>query len=187
MPELVSELIVSLDGFARGLRSPGYFGYFGPDFDNWVKVNSAIPHRTILGRRTYEALNDLPSEVHDEGWMNMTANPGWLSSRTLQTADWPGLEVVHEDLVDFVRTARSAKWPELRTLGSLSLVKQLLRAGLVHRLSVVVCPLVLAQTGVEPAFADLPDIGLDLLSIRTLDRRVLLLEYRPLGAPPYAD
>ena len=32
MPELICELIVSLDGYARGQRSPGDFGYFGRDF-----------------------------------------------------------------------------------------------------------------------------------------------------------
>jgi hypothetical protein len=36
MPELVSELIVSLDGFARGQHSPAYYGYFGPDLDSWI-------------------------------------------------------------------------------------------------------------------------------------------------------
>jgi hypothetical protein len=48
MPELVCELIVSLDGFARGQRSPGYFGYFGPDFDDWIKTNTAMPLSPFL-------------------------------------------------------------------------------------------------------------------------------------------
>src|SRR5215831_13247184 len=126
MAELVFELIVSLDGFARGQRSPGYFGYFGPDFADWIKTNMAIPHRMLVGRRTYEALAGLPPEVRDEGWTLMTATPGWLFSRTLQAAEWPRLTVVHEDLVDFVREAKRIEGPELRTLGSLSLVKQLL-------------------------------------------------------------
>lgn len=41
MPELVCELIVSLDGFAKGQRSPGYFGYFGPEFADWINTNAA--------------------------------------------------------------------------------------------------------------------------------------------------
>jgi hypothetical protein len=41
MPDLVSELIISLDGFARGQRSPAYYGYFGPDFADWIKTNTA--------------------------------------------------------------------------------------------------------------------------------------------------
>ncbi len=67
MPDLVCELIVTLDGFARGQRSPGYFGYFGPDFDDWIKTNTAVPHRMLIGRKTYELLNALPAEAKDEG------------------------------------------------------------------------------------------------------------------------
>lgn len=185
MPDLVCELIVSLDGFARGQRSPGYYGYFGPELADWIKTNTAIPHRMILGRRTYEALAGLPPEVRDEGWTVMTSTPGWLFSRTLQATDWPRLEVVHEDLIEFVREAKAANGPELRTLGSVSLVKQLLAAGLVDRLKLVVCPLVLGETGIEPLFTGLPDIGFHLISTRILDEQVLLLEYRPAGAPPY--
>jgi dihydrofolate reductase len=186
MPELVCELIVSLDGFARGQRSPAYYGYYGPDFADWVKTNSALPHRMLIGRRTYEMLNGLPAEVRDEGWNRTTTTSGWLFSRTLETTNWPGLKVVRDDLVGFVSELKRADGPELRTLGSLSLVRQLLTARLVDCLKLVVCPLVLPQTGIEPTFEGLPDMGFDLLLSRVLDGRVLLLEYRPTGAPPYS-
>jgi dihydrofolate reductase len=184
MTELVCELIVSLDGFARGQRSPAYYGYFGSDFADWIKTNTAVPHRMLIGRRTYEMLAELPAEVRDEGWKRMATTPGWLFSRTLETTDWPGLRIVRDDLVGFVRELKRADGPELRTLGSLSLVRQLLAAGLVDRFKLVVCPLVLPQTGIEPTFEGLPDMGFDLLSTKVLDGRVLLLEYRPTGAPP---
>jgi dihydrofolate reductase len=186
MTELVCELIISLDSFARGQRSPGYFGYFGPDFADWIKTNTAVPHRMLVGRRTYEMLNELPVEVRDEGWNTMRTTPGWLFSRSLETAVWPGLKIVRDDLVGFVRELKRTDGPELRTLGSLSLVRQLLVAGLVDRLKLVVCLLVLPQTGIEPTFEGLPDMGFDLLSTKVLDGRVLLLEYRPTGTPPYS-
>ncbi len=186
MAELVCELIITLDGFARGQRSPAYYGYFGPDFDDWIRTNTAVPHRMLIGRRTYEAMARLPAEVRDEGWHRMSTTPGWLFSRTLEAIDWPGLKIVREDLVGFVRDLKRTDGPELRTLGSLSLVRQLLAAELVDHLKLVVCPLVLPQTGVEPTFEGLPDIGFDLLSTGILDGRVLLLEYRPAGAPPYS-
>src|SRR5512142_2231820 len=131
MPELVCELIVSFDGFARGQRSPAYYGYFGPEFANWIKTNTAVPHQMLIGRRTYEALNALPAEVRDDGWNRTTRTPGWLFSRTLEAASWPELKVVRDDLVDFVRELKHTDGPELRTLGSLSLVRQLLAADLV--------------------------------------------------------
>lgn len=185
MSELVCELIVSLDGFARGRRSPAYYGYYGPEFGDWIKTNTAVPHRMLIGRRTYEAMEELPAQVRDEGWQRMTTTPGWLFSRTLPATEWPGLKIVHEDVVGFVRELKRADGPELRTLGSVSLVRQLLSAGLVDRLKLVICPLILPQTGLEPIFDGLPDIGFDLLSTRVLDGRSLLLEYRPAGAPPY--
>ena len=187
MIELVCELIVSLDGFARGQRSPGYFGYSGPDFADWINTNTAVPHRMLIGRRTYQMLAGLPAEARDEGYETMKTTPGWLFSRTLEAADWPGLKIVHDDVVSFVRELKRTDGTELRTLGSVSLVQQLLAVGLVDRLKLVVCPLILPQTGIEPTFGRLPDMGFDLLSTRVLDGRVLLLEYRPTGAPPYSD
>lgn len=183
MPELVRELIISLDGFAQGQRSPGYFG---PDFDDWIKTNTAIPHQMLIGRKTYELLNALPTEARDEGWETMTTLPGWLFSKTLKATEWKQLKVVSDDSVSFVLELKRPDGPELRTLGSLSLVRQLLVAGLVDRLKLTVCPLVLPQTGSEPIFERLPDIGFDLVSTKVLDGHVLLLEYRPVGEPPYS-
>jgi RibD C-terminal domain len=75
----------------------------------------------------------------------------------------------------------------LRTIGGLSLVSQLLGAGLVDRLRLLVFPLIAGETGQEPAFARLPDIGLDLVGQSVLDERIVLSEYRPSGVPPYAS
>src|SRR5436853_7422528 len=122
MTELVCELIISLDSFARGQRSPGYYGYSGPDFVDWITTNTAVPHRTLIGRRTYEMLNGLPAEARDEGYETMKTTSGWLFSRTLEAADWPVLNIVHDDVVSFVRELKRADSSELRTLGIVSLV-----------------------------------------------------------------
>ena len=82
MTDLVCELIITLDGFARGKRSPGYYGYSGPDFDDWVKTNSAVPHRKLIGRKTYELLNACPTrqKMKDgKRWLHIRAG----SSRAL--------------------------------------------------------------------------------------------------------
>jgi hypothetical protein len=54
-------------------------------------------------------------------------------------------------------------------------------------LKLVVCPLILPQTGAEPLFVGPLDMAFSLASSRVLDGRVLLLEYRPAGDPPYGD
>jgi dihydrofolate reductase len=183
--DVVCEMIVSLDGLAHGERSPGYYGYAGPEFMAWIRSNSAAPHRMLVGRRTYEMLNSLPEEARDEEWRSMVSTPGWLFSRTLDSVEWPELQVVHDDAVEFVRETKGRAGSELRTLGSISLVQQLLSAGLVDCLKLVVCPLILPDTGTEPLFQNVPYGGFELITSRTLDGRTLLLEYRPAGAPPY--
>lgn len=183
MPDLVCELIVTLDTLARGEGSPAYYGYGGPEFMAWIRSNSALPHRKLLGRKTYEMLNALPQEARDDAWKAMAAAPGWLFTRTLERSEWPGLEIVADDMVGFVRELKRRDGSELRVLGSLSLVRQLHEAGLVDRLKLAICPLVLPRTGVEPVFEGWPDMAFDLVSSRILDGRVLLVEYRPAGEP----
>ena len=56
-------------------------------------------------------------------------------------------------------------------MGSLSVVKSLIEAGLVDRLQLMVFPQILGATGREPAFRDLPDINLELVTTDVLDAR----------------
>ena len=186
MPEVVSELITTIDGFARGTRSPAYYGFWGPEFGAWLKEKNDKPHQVIIGRRTYQALNALPNEVRDEGWARMTATPGWIFSRTLETTEWPGLEIVRTDVCEHVGQVKQRGGDEIRTLGSISLIRQLVSAGLVDRLRLIMCPLVLPETGIEPAFSGMRDTQFKLLDQRILDGRVLILDYQPDGLAPYA-
>jgi dihydrofolate reductase len=185
MPELIADLFISVDGYAKGSRSPAFFGFGGPDLDRWIGNQMMRPQRHLMGRKTYAALAALPEAVHDEGPPNLAATPTTVFSRTLQAVSWPHA-TISDDLVGTVRRLKAGD-TSLRTIGSLSLVRQLLDAGLVDRLRLVVFPLIAGETGQEPAFTQLPDIGLDLVGQSMLDQRIVLLEYRPSGAPPYAS
>jgi dihydrofolate reductase len=74
----------------------------------------------------------------------------------------------------------------MRTIGSVSLCRSLLQAGLVDRFRVVVFPVITGSTGSERIYDGYPDVGLDMLDSRTFDGRIQLLEYAPrvLGGPP---
>jgi dihydrofolate reductase len=74
----------------------------------------------------------------------------------------------------------------LRTLGSLSLSRSLLQAGLVDRYRVVVFPVINGATGHDRIFDGYPDVALELVEHRVLDGRLQMLEYVPtvLDAPP---
>lgn len=74
----------------------------------------------------------------------------------------------------------------LRTLGSLSLSRSLLRAGLVDRLRAVRFPVITGATGAERIYDGYPDVALAMIDHRTFDGRTHLVEYRPrvLEHPP---
>jgi dihydrofolate reductase len=74
----------------------------------------------------------------------------------------------------------------MSTIGSLSLCRSLLKAGLVDRYRVVVFPVITGSTGRERIYDAYPDVALDMVDSRTFDGRIQLLEYVPtiLSGPP---
>ena len=95
---------------------------------------------------------------------------------------WNNSRLAKGDLVEEVRSLKAGTDDPLRTIGSLSVVRVLMGAGLVDRPRLVVFPQILGDTGREPAFAGLPDINLELVGTDVLDGRLVTLEYRPANA-----
>lgn len=184
MAAVVSELIVSMDNKAKATKSPGYYGYAGPELNAYLASNNDKPHRKLVGRKTYEMLNSLPEKERDDSWRASTRQPGFLFTRTLKKCEWPGLEIVHDDMVDVVKKLKRDSGPELRVLGSLSIMKQLADARLLDAVRLMMCPVIVPETGREDIFEGFKDTAFELASHRVLDGRVLVLEYRPAGEPP---
>jgi dihydrofolate reductase len=78
-----------------------------------------------------------------------------------------------------VRAMKEESDRSLSTIGSISLCRSLLAAGLVDRFRVVVFPVVTGATGRERIYDGWPDVGLELTDSRTFDGRSQLLDYRP--------
>jgi riboflavin biosynthesis pyrimidine reductase len=74
----------------------------------------------------------------------------------------------------------------MSTLGSLTLCRSLLEAGLVDRFRVVVFPVITGKTGRERIYDGYPDVALEMVASRTFDGSIQLLEYVPkvLTGPP---
>jgi riboflavin biosynthesis pyrimidine reductase len=76
----------------------------------------------------------------------------------------------------------------MSTLGSLTLCRSLLAAGLVDRFRVVVFPVITGKTGSGRIYDGYPDVALAMVDSRTFDGSIQLLEYVPtvLEGPPGA-
>ena len=99
---------------------------------------------------------------------------------------WANTRLVDQDPVEAVRSMNEDGDRRLRTLGSLTLCRSLLEAGLVDRFRVVLFPVITGSTGQERIYDEYPDVGLEMVASRTLDGRLQLLEYAPtvLTGPP---
>lgn len=126
-----------------------------------------------------------PSEAirpeHDESTSPTGGLETIVFSRTLRRVTWRNSRICDRDLVDAVRQLKDESDVPVRTMGSLSVVRQLIAVGLVDRLRLMTFPLVAGTSGRESIFAEYEPADLELVDHRVLDGRLLLMEYRPTG------
>ncbi len=174
MTELTADLFVSLDGYASGDFGP-YFGYGGPELDGWIQTELDKPQVVVMGRVTYEALATFASNGPDR----LTALPKVVVSSTLsQPLEWANTRLVAGDAIEALPTVKGDSEVPMRTMGSVSLVRNLLAAGLVDRLRLMVFPLTCGSAGRDRIFGEGKPEHFELEQTRVLDARVVLLEYR---------
>jgi len=82
-------------------------------------------------------------------------------------------------LADEIMALKRQSGDPLRSIGSISLVKNMIQLGLVDRLRLMVFPLILGSTGREQIYTSYPQTGLELIDTKVLDSRLIVLEYRP--------
>jgi dihydrofolate reductase len=180
MSTLTIDLISSVDGFAAADGWPGYWGKEGPELMAWLEEKLAEDHVIVMGANTYRLMSRIVAEHEDPTFARMAEIPKVVFSTTLEPPlAWANTELVAEDAVKALRTMKQNSSAPLRTLGSLSLNKALLQAGLVDYLQLVVFPVVTGQSGSGPIFADWPDLDLELVASGTFDGRTQLLRYAP--------
>lgn len=171
---------MSLDGV---VESPEQ--WTGPYFDAALgqAVGSilAANDTMLLGRVTYEgfaaAFAGQTGGVADV----MNSTPKVVVSRTLKTADWQNSTLITGDVAQAIMALKQQPGKNIGIGGSPTLVRWLLRAGLLDELSLFVMPLVLGKgkrlfpDGEEP-------LPLTLLDSKTFGTGVALLTYGPARA-----
>ena len=160
----------------------------GPEYLAWIKEDEESEHIALMGATTYREMSGYAADMPDDpGLAAMTEMPKVVFSSTLEKPlSWANTELVDGDAVEAVQDMKRRDSRPLRTVGSISLCRSLLEAGLVDRLRVVVFPVITGATGKDRLFEGYPDIALDLVDSRKFDNQLQLLEYVPtvLDGPP---
>ena len=189
MPELLVDFITSLDGYGAAEGWPGWWGLEGPEYLGWLGDQPEGDYTILMGATTYRLMSGLAAEG-EPGTDALAGMSKIVFSSTLkEPLDWPNTELIDRDAAEAVREMKDRDDARsMRTLGSISLCRSLLQAGLVDRFRVVVFPVITGKTGTDRIYDGYPDVALDMISSRTFDGRSQLVEYVPrvLAGPPGA-
>ena len=149
---------VSLDGFLAGVDGAIDWLHFSKDVQDvmtkfWKDVDAIL-----MGRKTYDFAVSSGREAstgkerRKDKPRNEPAVRTYVFSRTLQSIDEPGVELVKGDAVGFVRGLKRRPGKEICLMGGGELAQSLFAAGLVDRIGLNIHPILLGS-GI-PTFRD---------------------------------
>ena len=196
MAELLVDFITSLDGYASGEGWPGWWGLEGPEYLGWLGEQPEVTY--LMGANTYRLMSGFAAGETPQGVEEFSddeeASVGGLTAASKvvfsgsldDPLSWANTTLVRGDAVEAVRAMKEKGSGVLSTIGSLSLSRSLLRAGVVDRFRVVMFPVITGATGAERIYDGYPDVALEMIDSRTFDGRTQMVEYRPrvLAHPP---
>jgi dihydrofolate reductase len=196
MPELLVDFITSLDGYGAAEGWPGWWGVEGPEYLAWLGDQPERDYTILMGANTYRLMYGFAAQFEasdepmgDEGAAitELTGMDKVVFSSTLDAPlAWSNTQLVGGDAVEAVAGMKRDGAKSMRTLGSVSLCRALLAAGLVDRFRVGVFPVITGSTGTDRVYDGYPDVALQMVASRTFDSRIQVLEYVPtvLTGPP---
>jgi dihydrofolate reductase len=196
MRELLVDFITSLDGYASGEGWPGFWGLQGPEYLAWLGEQPEVTY--LMGANTYRlmsgfAAGETPAGTEEFNDDEETSIDGLTQAKKIvfsasldEPLTWANATLVRGDAVEAVWKMKEEGEGIMSTIGSLSLCRSLLQAGLVDRFRVVMFPVITGATGAERIYDGYPDVALDMIGSRTFDDSIQLVEYRPrvLEHPP---
>lgn len=188
MATIVSTLFIALDGVAE-IAEEWHFPYFDENMGRAVDEDYSAADVLLLGRVTYDsfagAWPDREAAGGDDAPFakSLGDRRKIVVSRRPLDLTWRNSELIGDELPDAVTALRSD--PGIRTVlipGSLSVVQQLLAAGLVDELRLLVHP-VAARSGRRLFDDGDAAYHLRLLGSETFPTGVVRLRYAPAPAP----
>jgi dihydrofolate reductase len=177
MRKLKAWLYVTLDGVVDAPEK-----WVMPDDDMFEEQTAdyAASDALLLGRRTYEVFAaswpQRGSDVANADWMNHTQK--YVASTTLESPDWQNTTLLEGDVSEAVSRLKQEDGETIMLNGSATLLRSLLRAGLVDELRLFLHPVAVGSG--DRLFENGEALGaLKLSECRPYDNGVVSLTYEP--------
>jgi dihydrofolate reductase len=182
MRKTVGGLFISLDGVVESPEK-WHLRYFNDEMGEIVSAAAAQSDAILLGRRTYQEFADFwPTQGGEDpmaDYMNNT--PKHVVSTTLDTLEWANSSLVKGDVAEGISELKERPGMNIQIIGSPTLVRSLLRDGLLDELSLLVHPIVVGS-GKRLFEEGSNGTALELIDSRRLGTGVVSLTYGPADA-----
>jgi dihydrofolate reductase len=189
MRKITAGLFISLDGVVQDPQD-WHFPYFNDEMGAAVDAQIGQSDTLLLGRKTYDSFAAAWPERENAGGEDAPfakvlgdARKVVVSNQRLEFT-WRNSEQLLGDLVGAVTALKNEPGStDIAMSGSVSLVRQLLAAGLLDELHLLVHPIVVGN-GMRLFDENGPSTPLRLVSSQTFATGVLNLVYAPEGSAP---
>ena len=189
MRKITAGLFISLDGVVEDPQN-WHFPYFNEEMGAAVDRQLAAAETVLLGRRTYDsfagAWPDREAAGEEDAAMGKAlgdARKIVVSNQNLQFT-WRNSEQLKGDLVEGVTALKyEPDATDIAMSGSVSIVRQLLDAGLLDELHLLVHPIAI-RNGMRLFDQGESPIPLQLVSSQAFTTGVLYLIYAPAESTP---
>jgi dihydrofolate reductase len=191
MKKITATLFTSLDGVVGGEEEMGvwHFPYFNEEMGEAAGGAYQPADTILLGRVTYDSFAGAWPDREKAGGEDAEFAKELGDMRKVVVSNqqldftWRNSEQLQGDLVEAVTALKNEPGDgEIVIPGSVSVVRQLLAAGLVDRLHLMVHPIA-AQSGFRLFEDGKPPIPLKLVSSQSFETGVLNLVYEPQTTP----
>jgi dihydrofolate reductase len=180
MRKIVAGLLMSLDGVVESPGEWGFSRYFNDEMKEGISTGIAQADAVLLGRRTYLEFAELWPKLGSDVLMSdfLNHSPKYVVSSTLKTLEWANSRLLTGDLTEALNKLKRQPGKDILIPGSPTLVRALVRDGLLDVLNLNVCPVVVGS-GMR-LFEGISDqIHLKLVGTATLRNGVVGMTYGP--------
>lgn len=147
MRKVTAGLFHSVDGVVEA-PDKWQFDQFDAELGAVLGRTLSVTDTVLMGRVGFEAwTKDFGEGPGDEFFSPFINNvPKFVASRTLKgKLGWQNATLIEGDLLDFVRDLKAKPGGEIAAMGGISLVRQLLFAGLLDELTLITHPVVAGE------------------------------------------
>jgi dihydrofolate reductase len=183
MSKLASFIVTTVDGFYAGPNNEFDWPLVDAEFNDFAVAQLDQADTLLFGRATYEHMasywpTDFAKANDPAITVRMNDMAKLVFSRRLEVAEWSNTKLMKGEASEHIPTLKAAPGRDLLVLGSPHLTANLIEAGLLDEVRLMINPIALGRG--HSLFEDSKDrVPLQLDNVRQFKSGNILLTYRP--------